>query len=154
MYKKFFVCFFILISASASPLKAATASNVNIACAATVNSQSSFFKQLNIHLDSRGMVSGTYLGAESENATTPIDLLGTDTWMHIENPPYATLEDGNIKIVLDFVGKMGSDEDIYTLTINPSTGATTVNNQYYTDCGDGIWRNAVAQQLSCVITPN
>jgi hypothetical protein len=149
MNTKFFMTIgllFTLTNAFAmEPLKA-QAQRFN--CKVVVTKSESFFETMKFDLDKAGNVSGTYQGNYSSHKET--DLTGRSGFMSINHTPVAKVNlVGEVEIVMDFQGTMGSDEDIFTLRIQPRTGKAKLDHKFTTDCGDGQWQKSPSMDYVC-----
>ncbi len=117
-------------------------------CKVALNKADSFFETMKFDLDKAGNVSGTYQGNYSSHKET--DLTGRSSFMAINHTPVAKVNlVGEVEIVLDFQGSMGSDEDIFTLRIQPRSGKARLDHKFMTDCGDGQWQRGPSMDYVC-----
>jgi hypothetical protein len=123
--------------------------NQKLVCAPTANAAEASFQKLDLAIDAQGKVSGRYMSSENEESrSAPVSLDDQSVWMTAD-PVQASLSDGKIKMVFDFHGHMGNDEDIYTLLVDPKSGAATMKVRYMADCGDGRYHNSPSEEYTC-----
>lgn len=107
---------------------------------------------MNLQIARDGQVSGLYRGYQAKAGET-LSLQstgGASGWMELANKPRLTVNsDHNLAVVFDFKGKMGGDEDVFTLVIDPRTGNASLSLAYSNDCGEGDMVQADTQDYTC-----
>lgn len=114
-------------------------------------SKTTVFEAISFKVSADGKVSGHYEGY-GETSGTKHELVNNKSWMRMQTTPtIIPTKKQQVKIQLDFYGRMGGDQDIFTFFINPKTGEARMTVENFADCGDGKFHKGETETYQCEI---